>query len=106
MVVDHRVTTIRPSPDGTPSEGPGPTLDQTLAGLDALDRAGRSTRKTFAQRLWRVTLPKLIAFGIILLVWQMRCGPIGGPTSCSRRRRWHASCGTSSAPRGSGRPCE
>jgi NitT/TauT family transport system permease protein len=48
-----------------------PTLDQALAGLDALDRAGRSGAGTRSQRLWRATWPKLIAFGLILLLWQI-----------------------------------
>jgi NitT/TauT family transport system permease protein len=48
-----------------------PSLDQALAGLDALDRSGRSARGTLAQRTWRATWPKLIAFGLILLVWQI-----------------------------------
>ena len=42
-----------------------------MAGLDALDEAGRSTRLSFPQRLWRATWPKLIAFGLILFVWQI-----------------------------------
>jgi NitT/TauT family transport system permease protein len=49
----------------------GPTLDQTLAGLDALDGVERSTKASVSQRLWRATWPKLIAFGLILLVWQI-----------------------------------
>ncbi|HEV3366739.1 MAG TPA: ABC transporter permease subunit [Acidimicrobiales bacterium] len=48
-----------------------PSLDQALAGLDALDGSGRSARGTLAQRTWRSTWPKLIAFGLILLVWQI-----------------------------------
>ncbi|MBF6555243.1 MAG: ABC transporter permease subunit [Acidimicrobiales bacterium] len=48
-----------------------PSLDQALAGLDALDRSGGSARATLAQRTWRSTWPKLIAFGLILLVWQI-----------------------------------
>ncbi len=48
-----------------------PSLDRALAGLDALERAGPSTKATLSQRLWRATWPKLIAFGLILLVWQI-----------------------------------
>jgi NitT/TauT family transport system permease protein len=49
-----------------------PSLSQALAGLDALEESeGRRTGKTVAQRLWGATWPKLIAFGLILLVWQI-----------------------------------
>ncbi len=82
MAVDHSLATTRldePGPDH-PVEAPGsdragtdggPSLDRAIAGLDALDEVGRSTRGTFAQRTWRATWPKLIAFAIILLVWQI-----------------------------------
>jgi NitT/TauT family transport system permease protein len=70
MAIDH--TTTRPGPvEGMARNGDQPTLHQTLTGLDALDQADRSTRATFVERLWRATWPKLIAFGIILLVWQI-----------------------------------
>ena len=55
----------------TPTAPPSPSLDQALAGLDALEGADRSTRRTLPHRLWRSTWPKLIAFGVILLVWQI-----------------------------------
>jgi NitT/TauT family transport system permease protein len=71
VAIDHPTTT-RPEPAGRNGTDPDrPTLNQTLTGLDALDRAGRSTRGTLGQRLRRATWPKLIAFGIILLVWQI-----------------------------------
>ena len=49
----------------------GPTLDQALAGLDALDEAGRPSRDQLSRRMWRATWPKLAALGLILLVWQV-----------------------------------
>ncbi len=64
----ERTTTMAP-PEGA---GPGgPTLEIAFAGLDALERADSTGRRTFTQRLWAATWPKLIAFGIILLVWQI-----------------------------------
>jgi len=48
-----------------------PSLDQALAGLDALDDAGRPAKDRFSRRLWRATWPKLIALALILLVWQI-----------------------------------
>jgi len=48
----------------------GPTLDQALAGLDALDEAERPSRDRLSRRMWRATWPKLAALGLILLVWQ------------------------------------
>ena len=49
----------------------GPTLDQALAGLDALDEAGRPAGDRLSRRLWSATWPKLVALGLILLVWQV-----------------------------------
>jgi NitT/TauT family transport system permease protein len=81
MAVDHPIvgTNLDELGGHHPGEAPGTndgarartSLDQALAGLDALDESGRSTRGTVAQRLWRATWPKLIAFGLILLVWQI-----------------------------------
>ncbi len=72
MAIDQAVTTAGPGSAGERGAGADQsTLDRTLAGLDALDRAERTTRATLGQRLWRATWPKLIAFGIILLVWQV-----------------------------------
>jgi len=48
----------------------GPTLDQALAGLDALDEAERPSRDQLSRRMWRATWPKLVALCLILLVWQ------------------------------------
>ncbi len=49
-----------------------PSLDRTLAGLDALDgEVGRGGRRTLPDRLWRASWPKLIALAVILLVWQI-----------------------------------
>jgi NitT/TauT family transport system permease protein len=47
------------------------SLSQALAGLDALEGGDGGSGKPVAQRLWRATWPKLIAFGLILLVWQI-----------------------------------
>ena len=54
------------------SEAP-PTLrfDEAWAGLDALDEAGRPARDRLPRRAWRATWPKLVAIGLILLVWQV-----------------------------------
>jgi NitT/TauT family transport system permease protein len=71
MAIDHPVTSEQAAADHRNGTGDGPSLDQALAGLDALEGAGRSTRASLSQRLWRATWPKLIAFGIILLVWQI-----------------------------------
>jgi NitT/TauT family transport system permease protein len=49
----------------------GPTLDQAMAGLDALDQVGRPSRDQLSRRMWRATWPKLAALGLILLVWQL-----------------------------------
>jgi NitT/TauT family transport system permease protein len=65
MATDYTVTAAPPGDSG------GPTLDRAFAGLDALERAGRAGQRTRAQRLWRATWPKLIALGIIILVWQI-----------------------------------
>ncbi len=59
------------APGGTSTGSAAPSLDQALAGLDALDEAGPPARDRLSRRLWRATWPKLIAFGIILLVWQI-----------------------------------
>jgi NitT/TauT family transport system permease protein len=56
---------------GTTAVVTAPSLDLALAGLDALEGAGRSTKASLSVRLWRSTWPKLIALGLILLVWQI-----------------------------------
>ncbi len=61
MAIDHLPTDIKPT---------APSLDQALAGLDALDAAGRPARDRVSRRVWRATWPKLVALGLILLVWQ------------------------------------
>jgi NitT/TauT family transport system permease protein len=87
MAIDHPVTAAaldEPAPDppvavtGVAVTGTGPagappvlTLDRALAGLDALGGAGHSVKGTVPRRLWRATWPKLIAFAIIVLVWQV-----------------------------------
>jgi len=48
-----------------------PTLDEALAGLDALDDVGRPAHDRLSRRLWRSAWPKLVALGVILLVWQV-----------------------------------
>ncbi len=75
MAIDDPLTSTvaTPGTSGASTESAstrGPSLDQALAGLDALEESG-VTRGTLAQRLWRATWPKLIAFGLILLVWQI-----------------------------------
>jgi len=73
MAVESPMTSSRtegPDPRAMAS-APPTSLDQAMAGLDALDEAGRSAKLTFPQRLWRATWPKLIAFALILLVWQI-----------------------------------
>src|ERR1022692_4640366 len=78
MAIDDPLTTssnghapTSPSRTGGTRSSGAPTLDQALAGLDALDGADRSTRGSLPHRIWRAAWPKLIAFGIILLVWQV-----------------------------------
>jgi NitT/TauT family transport system permease protein len=60
MAVDHTAT--------LPT---GPSLDQALAGLDALDDAGQAAHDRLSRQLWRASWPKLVALGLILLVWQV-----------------------------------
>lgn len=89
MAVDQTVAT-EPEPTGSG----GPTLERAFAGLDALEQADRSGRRTRPERLWRATWPKLIAFGIILLVWQtavwVHWKPyILQPPTVVARQLWH-----------------
>ena len=46
-------------------------LASQLAGLDALDQAGRADSVSFLLRAWRATWPKLAAIGLALLAWQV-----------------------------------
>ncbi len=52
-------------------DGDRRTHDQTLAGLDALEQEPSAGRDRFWRRLWRASWPKLVALGIILLVWEI-----------------------------------
>ncbi len=66
----HRgVGVLIDAPDSTP--GHLPSLDQALAGLDALEEAGRPAHERLSRRAWRATWPKLVALGLVLLVWQI-----------------------------------
>ncbi len=56
---------------GSEASGERSALDQTLAGLDALEQEPSSGRDRFSRRLWRASWPKLVALGIILLVWEI-----------------------------------
>ena len=76
MVVDNPLTpakTTVAAANGTAGGAPGDgsSLDRAMAGLDALEENESVTRLSLSHRLWRATWPKLIAFGLILLVWQI-----------------------------------
>ena len=66
MAVDHAFGRSATSPDPVV-----PTLDEALSGLDALDDIGVAKRDRVGRRAWRATWPKLVALGLILLVWQI-----------------------------------
>src|SRR5580698_1603755 len=68
--------------DGTPPPAGGWTLDSAaerlggstaLAGLDALDLAGRTGggRGRVALRLWNAFWPKVLAIALVLVVWEL-----------------------------------
>ena len=57
--------------DHTSTLSVAPTLDEALAGLDALDVEGRPAHTRLSRRMWRATWPKLVALSLILLVWQV-----------------------------------
>ena len=57
--------------DHTSTLSVAPTLDEALAGLDALDVEDQSADTRLSRRLWRATWPKLVALGLILLGWQV-----------------------------------
>jgi NitT/TauT family transport system permease protein len=75
-MLDETVSpTFTPEPASDPDvdgSGPGsaPRLDAELAGLDALERHA-ITRGPWTRRAWRVTWPKLIALGLILVAWEV-----------------------------------
>jgi NitT/TauT family transport system permease protein len=59
-------------PPATTGGAPAPaSLDRTLAGLDALEGVSGGTSRSFGQRAWAATWPKLGALALILLVWQI-----------------------------------
>ncbi|MBB5869307.1 NitT/TauT family transport system permease protein [Allocatelliglobosispora scoriae] len=47
------------------------TRDTTLTGLDALELAGRSGRRSLGHRTWAATWPKLVALAIFIGFWQI-----------------------------------
>jgi NitT/TauT family transport system permease protein len=59
MAVDH------------PMPATAPSLDEAMAGLDALDGIDGPAHDRLARRMWRATWPKLVALGLILFVWQV-----------------------------------
>ncbi len=65
------VTQDGPMGNGNSAAPTAPSLDQALAGLDALDKVGRPAQGRLSRRLWRATWPKLIALALILLIWQL-----------------------------------
>jgi NitT/TauT family transport system permease protein len=42
-----------------------------VTGMDALDLAPKTDRGSLGKRIWRNTWPKLLAIGIVILVWQI-----------------------------------
>jgi NitT/TauT family transport system permease protein len=59
------------APAGSATSAERSVHDQTLAGLDALEQEPTSRADRFSRRLWRASWPKLVALGIILLVWEI-----------------------------------
>src|SRR5258705_5203884 len=47
------------------------TSDATISGLDALELAGRKSHVGRGRRLWSATWPKLLAIGLVILLWQV-----------------------------------
>lgn len=45
--------------------------DTTLSGLDALELAGRSGRRSLAARTWAATWPKVAALALVIAFWQI-----------------------------------
>jgi NitT/TauT family transport system permease protein len=58
----------RTSTSGTPT-GPGRGPDTALQGLDALETTA-APRRPVAATAWAATWPKVVAIGLVLLVWQ------------------------------------
>ena len=75
-MLDETVSpTFTPEPASDPDvdgsgPAPAPRLDAELAGLDALE-SHAITRGPWTRRAWRVTWPKLIALGLILVAWEI-----------------------------------
>jgi NitT/TauT family transport system permease protein len=55
----------------TAAEAPPEKPRDEVSGLDALELAPRADRGTLGRRIWRGAWPKLLAIGIVLLVWQI-----------------------------------
>lgn len=47
------------------------TGEETLSGLDALEIAARTKEPGRARRIWSAVWPKLAAFGLFVLIWQI-----------------------------------
>lgn len=89
MATDPTLTAPTPT-----TAAAGPALERAFAGLDALERTDGSGRRSPAQRLWRATWPKLIALGLIILVWQVAVWVhwkpyILQPPTVVARQLWH-----------------
>jgi len=75
-MLDEAASLPAPAASAAPAtraaDASGPGLDAELAGLDALDALGTriGTRVPWPRRAWRATWPKLIAVGLILVIWE------------------------------------
>ncbi|WP_306205275.1 ABC transporter permease [Actinoplanes sp. RD1] len=54
----------------TGSDRAGDAAANRVAGLDALERSGRTDKGSAGKRIWRSAWPKLLAIAIVLLAWQ------------------------------------
>jgi NitT/TauT family transport system permease protein len=56
-----------------PAETAAPrnAADDRISGLDALELGGRADKGDLGKRIWRSAWPKLLAVGIVILVWQI-----------------------------------
>ena len=63
----------RPLPENTGATGGAAPAGTALAGLDALDLAGRpgGGRGRFAVRVWNAFWPKILAIALVLGVWEL-----------------------------------